>query len=234
MREDGNRSDAARLDAFVDAAFAFALTLLVATNAGTTGTLIAALDAALASLPAFVFGFAVLAMFWHEHVSWRRLASNAHWSATLLSLALVFVVLSFVLALGPMAGAIADYALGGHTGQFRGADLPALYRIYGAGFAMMCALVMLLFLQGMRHGTPANPPELRGRAIIYGLMAGIASLSVIVALIPATAFSAAFAYALLPPVIGLFAWRFDWGSGVAPDGPQRPQADPHPDHVQHR
>lgn len=204
-----------RLDGFVDAAFAFALTLLVAGNIGDGAGLVERLRGTVAGLPALAFGFAVTAMFWHEHVSWRRLAGNGHWTGVVLSLALVFVVMSFVVALAPMAQSVAAYFLGGPPPVRNAADLPLLFRLYGAGFATMAALVMLLFLQGVRHGDAAKRPVARGRAIIYGVIASCALLSMLLTGWRATTWFAPWAYALIGPAVGLFAWRHDWAGEQA-------------------
>ena len=61
-----------RLDAFVDAAFAFAVSLLII---GGTEPLrsFADLAVALARIPAFVFGFALIALFWLAHRTWSNI-----------------------------------------------------------------------------------------------------------------------------------------------------------------
>jgi hypothetical protein len=51
-----------RVDAFTDAAFAFAVSLLVIRGAGAPANF-SELVRALADIPAFAFGFAVVAMF---------------------------------------------------------------------------------------------------------------------------------------------------------------------------
>ena len=61
-----------RLDNFTDAAFAFAISLLVIGGAGAPANF-EALQAALGDVPAYAFGFAVIAMFWSGHVRWRAL-----------------------------------------------------------------------------------------------------------------------------------------------------------------
>ena len=61
-----------RLDNFTDAAFAFAVSLMVIGGAGAPENF-EQLVGALADLPAFAFGFAVMAMFWMSHVRWRKI-----------------------------------------------------------------------------------------------------------------------------------------------------------------
>jgi len=64
------RTESARLDNFVDGAFAFAVTLLVISGASLPKD-IAALEHALRGIPAFAACFGQLAIFWHGHVRWR-------------------------------------------------------------------------------------------------------------------------------------------------------------------
>ncbi|APZ97158.1 hypothetical protein BWQ93_00600 [Sphingopyxis sp. QXT-31] len=60
-----------RLDAFTDAAFAFAVTLMVAGTGGMAPDY-RQLEATLAGAPSFVIAFAIIAMFWLAHVRARR------------------------------------------------------------------------------------------------------------------------------------------------------------------
>ena len=60
-----------RLEAFVDAAFAFAVTLLVI-SAERIPDSVRSLVLALKQIPAFAAGFALLALFWYAHVRWSR------------------------------------------------------------------------------------------------------------------------------------------------------------------
>ena len=84
-----------RLEAFVDAAFAFALTMLVISIDEIPGNR-AELVQALKGVPAFAASFAVLAMFWWDHNLWsRRFGLDDGWSV-LLSLVYVFLALVYV------------------------------------------------------------------------------------------------------------------------------------------
>ena len=55
-----------RLETFVDAAFAFAMTLLVVSFDAMPDSFAELYDA-LRRFPAFLAGFAILALFWHAH-----------------------------------------------------------------------------------------------------------------------------------------------------------------------
>lgn len=96
--EDGFRNRGAevtRMEAFLDAAFAFAITLMVISidEIPRTG---AELVAALKSIPAFGASFFIIAIFWRGHADWsRRFGLDDRRSRTI-GLWLVFLVLVFV------------------------------------------------------------------------------------------------------------------------------------------
>lgn len=98
METRSDRAESARLDNFVDGAFAFAITLLVISGASLPRN-VAALEHALRGIPAFAACFAQLAIFWHGHVRWRDTVQLADGTGLRLSLLLVFFALIFVFPL---------------------------------------------------------------------------------------------------------------------------------------
>ena len=84
-----------RLEAFVDAAFAFAVTLLVISIDAIPDSR-EALVVALKAVPSFAACFAMIAMFWAAHARWSRRYGFDDAASTTLSLLLVFVVLVYV------------------------------------------------------------------------------------------------------------------------------------------
>ena len=84
-----------RLETFVDAAFAFSLTLLVIVFDDLPDS-VAELRAALRQVPAFAFCFAMLAMFWAAHNRWSRRFGLEDARSALLSLGMVFVVMIII------------------------------------------------------------------------------------------------------------------------------------------
>lgn len=208
----------ARLDAFTDAAFAFAVTLLIAGSSGPVD--IDALRRVTASIPAFAIGFSIIAMFWVSHVRWRALRGPGDWRSQLLTLALVFAVLLYILPLRAMAAAFASYLGAGGEG-FRG-DIGELFSIYGGGFFVMSGMTALLFRDALRNPelAPADRASAGGQVWIWAMLAGLGLLSIILANNRATAIWAPWAYALSPLLIGLFVWRWNWdgddqGAGTA-------------------
>lgn len=84
-----------RAEAFFDAAFAFAITLMVISIDAIPDTA-EKLLAALRSVPAFGASFFLIVMFWRGHADWsRRYGLNDRYSQRL-SLLLVFIVLVFI------------------------------------------------------------------------------------------------------------------------------------------
>ena len=84
-----------RIEAFVDAAFAFAVTLLVISFDAIPDS-VPALVAALKGVPAFAASFALLAWIWWSHAAWSRRYGLDDGRSVLLSLLLVFLVLVYV------------------------------------------------------------------------------------------------------------------------------------------
>jgi len=93
-----------RVEAFIDAAFAFALTLLVISFDRIPGS-VDELVEALKSVPAFAASFALVAMFWHAHHRWSRRTGLDDGPSVLLGMLLVFLVLVWVYPLRMLNGA---------------------------------------------------------------------------------------------------------------------------------
>ena len=205
----------ARLDAFTDAAFAFAVSLLVIGGARAPDD-IDTLIAALGDIPAFAFGFAIMAMFWLGHVRWRRVrGGEADWVATLLTLVLIFLTLIYVQPLRAMAAATGLWFTGQGVG-FRG-SVADLFAVYGTGFVLMSLTMAALWQEALRSRAlaPHQRAEVLGERGIWLILGATGIASILVSL---TRFGewAAMLYVTLPVTIGLFVWRYDWtGEGAA-------------------
>jgi uncharacterized membrane protein len=200
---------ATRLDNFTDAAFAFAVTLLVI--GGTESpTSQAMLTGAVAEVPAFAIGFAIIIMFWFAHVRWRIFRGEGDWLSAVLSVLLVFLVLVYVQPLRAMARSFSTFLGGGGT-PFRG-DLGDLFLIYGAGFVAMAAATAGLFLEVLRNPAldRARRAAARGEMLIWLILVATGLVSILLAAFEATETIAPAVYATLPVTIGLFTWRYDW------------------------
>ena len=198
-----------RLDNFTDAAFAFAVTLLVI-GGSEAPTSQAMLASAVAEVPAFAIGFAIIAMFWLSHVRWRSYRGDGDWLSVLLSILLVFLVLIYVQPLRAMARSFSSF-LGGSGVPFAG-DVGNLFMIYGAGFVAMAAVTTGLFIEARRNPSLdlLHRAVVRGETFIWLILTLTGTLSILLAAFEATESIAPVAYATLPLSIGLFVWRYDW------------------------
>lgn len=147
------RTESARLDNFVDGAFAFAITLLVISGANLPAS-VAALERALRGIPAFAACFLQLALFWHGHVRWRDTVHLTDGTSLRLSLLLVFFALIFVFPLHLVYASFFSAITGGALSPdfvIHDATLPALsalFACYGLSYACMAGTLASLF----RHG----------------------------------------------------------------------------------
>ena len=154
-----------RMDAFVDAAFAFAVTLLIVAGAQPLASM-SGLWEALANIPAAFAAFCLISLFWLAHRAFGRICTEREGPSLMISLAIVFTVLVYVFPLRLMMQSGFYWASGGRLpgdGLIRSfADLTALYQIYGVGFALLSALYLLLFLRALKL---APNPEIRDEAL---------------------------------------------------------------------
>ena len=189
--ETGMEVVAARVDAFVDAAFAFAVTLLVI-SVGQPPADVAGLVQALRGVPAFAAGFALLLMFWWAHLNWRRHYRMQDGTGVLLSLLLVFLVLVYVYPMRMMFASFFHWLSGGwlpHGTGLPGADLAALFVVYHVAWTTLGLVVMALYAHAWRR-RDALALEPTARARLRGQLAGAA-------MVPATGLLALLAALLL-------------------------------------
>jgi len=199
-----------RLDNFTDAAFAFAVSLMVIGGAGAPENFDALVNA-LGDLPAFAFGFAVMAMFWLGHVRWRSARGEGDWLSVLLILVLVFLTLAYVQPLRGMATATALWFTG--HGRMFGGSLPGLFAVYGTGFVLMSLTMAGLWWEPLRGGrlTSEQRANARGERGIWLILALTGIVSILVSM---TRFGilAAMVYSTLPVTISLFVLRHEWAN----------------------
>ena len=149
FRERG--AQVTRLEAFVDAAFAFAVTLLVIAI-GHVPTSVPELVDAMGDVPAFAASFLLIARFWQNHRQWSRRYAIEDAYSVRLSLALVFVILVYVYPLRMLAsmvlpnfsnGTLAAQAMA----QTSAAEWRAVYIVFATGYAA----ISLIFVALNRH-----------------------------------------------------------------------------------
>lgn len=210
-------SGASRLETFVDAAFAFAVTMLII-SVENIPTTFDDLLYALREVPAFAASFALVAMFWHAHYRWsRRYGLEDGWS-TILSLSLVFAVLVYLYPLRIVAASAFNAWTGGWlpaaTEMRTMADYRWLFGVYGFAFATMSLIVLLLFVRAL--STETEPPLdaverefTRLEVKIWSTLAGSGLLSALFAVTLQGGWIALspYVYVLLPIVIPLMVTR---------------------------
>ncbi len=179
-------AEMSRLETFADAAFAFALTLLVISIDEIPAS-IAELSAALRTVPVFAACFGIVVMFWLGHRTWsQRYGLDDSWS-TFLTLALVFTIMVYVYPLKVLL----TEALSALTGdwvpsRFRAetyAEVRTLFSVYSAGWTFSSLAILLLFRHALSKRVPLElnerevyetRTELQGWSLITG--AGLVSI----------------------------------------------------------
>lgn len=209
--------DMTRLETFCDAAFAFAVTLLVISGAGIP-TSYDALLAALRDVPAFLGSFAAIGSIWIAHRRWSRLYGLEDGWTTLISLAMVFVMLVYVYPLRMVASAFMAFVSGGRlpTGFTLDevGDLTGLFVIYGVGFAVQMQMLALLYLRALKAGDALRLDAVerlhtRQGVASHTVMAATGLVSALWAGFLPTKLGvwAGFAYSTLPVIMPLLAIR---------------------------
>ncbi len=140
--------EVSRLDTFIDAAFAFVLTLLVISFDELPANN-EEMMTALKRVPAFAASFATLMMFWLQHRQWSRRYGLENSQTVILSLSLIFVVLVYIYPLRTIFEGMFFSLSGGYfpaiykiTTIF---DLRAMFVVYSIGFVSMAIILTLLY-----------------------------------------------------------------------------------------
>lgn len=211
-----------RLETFTDAAFAFALSLMMISLDPPTSA--AGLTSALRGVPAFLVSGSQLMLFWWAHHQWSRRYGLDDGPTVILSCLLVFTVLIYVVPLNFMfgvffvwVGAATGLPIGSPDIEFAGPDeISTMFAVYGMGFMAMAAALVLLQVHAWRcrerlRLSPAEIFETRADAVIWAILAGTGGLSTVLALVlpPEWIGLPGMAYMLLPVVIPLYARRMN-------------------------
>ena len=136
-----------RIEAFTDAAFAFAVTLLMI-GGGHVPTTVDELLAALRNLPGYAASFALLCLFWYAHYKWHRRYGIENGRSIMLSLLLVFLVLIYVYPLHMMFNAAISVGGSQGSGTFQirtWADWKIMYVVFGIAYASMSVVILLFY-----------------------------------------------------------------------------------------
>jgi uncharacterized membrane protein len=210
------RHDISRLEAFSDAVFAFALTLLVV--ALDVPKSYDELMTLMGGFVPFAASFALLTWIWYEHNVFFRKYGLQDPLTTTLNAVLLFVVLFYVYPLKFLFTAAFSFfipALGLKL-ALRPEQLARIFAIYGAGFVVLFTMFALLYLQAYRrrrelHLTPLDEFDVRQSIGEHLVSAGVGLLAIAVALFTPMPFPvlSGFTYFLMGPA----HWTFGVVSG---------------------
>lgn len=144
-----------RLETFADAAFAFAVTLLVVGGGDSIPKSFAEMTLAMKQVPAFAASFANIMLFWYAHHRWSRRYGLDDVGAAVLTMLLVFVVLIYVYPLKAIYSGALEYFTGGYLASYFSmqsiGDVRSLFVIFGAGYAALSGVTVLLYLYAFRQ-----------------------------------------------------------------------------------
>lgn len=191
--KDGFRirgAEMTRTETFTDAAFAFAVTLLVISVDAIPSTYLE-LRQALADIPAFAASFVLLWFFWYGHWQWSRRFGLEDLPTILLSFGLVFVMLSYIYPmkfLATLSVAFFSGAAGAGAMLSEVTQLYDLFAIYGIGFVTMALIIIALNVHAYRKREELRLNALerfhtRGEIGAWTILALVGTLSVILALV---------------------------------------------------
>ncbi len=146
-----------RLETFIDAAFAFAISMLVIA-ANQVPEDIETLLAAFKNVPAFVASIAVLGIFWRGHWKWSRRYGLEDGKSILISWAMLVTILIYIYPLKAVFGSmwflLSDGRFGHALGLRADAQARALFAIFAIGFAAIALEILFLNLRAWQLRVP--------------------------------------------------------------------------------
>ena len=156
LSADGFRdrgAQATRLEAFVDAAFAFALTLVVIAGNDIPAS-VDELVLAMKSVPAYAGCFLLIMRCWSAHADWSRRYGLDDATSRRLGVLLVFLVLIFVYPMRMVFSSLFNALTGGYlpTGFSinSASDVPAMFIMFAVAFGLLGAVMTALYWHAWR------------------------------------------------------------------------------------
>ena len=148
------RHQASRLEGFVDASFAFAVTILII-SFGHVPASVPEMLHAFRGVPAFAVSFLLLVRFWKVHRDWSRHFDIEDNTAIALSLTLVFLVLIFVYPLrfifSLLFAWLSDSYLMDQPIEVHSIDEYRMaFEVYGVAFACIALIFVLMYRHALR------------------------------------------------------------------------------------
>ncbi len=175
-----------RVEAFVDGAFAFALTLLAIAGdhiPGSVGELVGAIK----GVPAFALSFLLIVQVWSGHVEWSRSFGLDDVTTRRLSLLLVLLVLVFVYPLKMVFSALFSGLSGGYLpANFTVetyAEVTTLFVTFGVAFGSLGLTLFLLYLHAWKQRDAIGLDRgerivARARMVCWALIPLVAAVSI--------------------------------------------------------
>ncbi|MFC1696631.1 TMEM175 family protein [Pseudomonadota bacterium] len=209
-----------RIEVFVDAAFAFAVTMLVI-SFDAIPTSFPEIVLAIKGIPAFIVAVVQLVWIWYTHNKWSRRYGLDTALTVVLSTALLIVVLIYVYPMRIMAQGMFSWFTSGYLSTSFSIDttdeLAAMFIFLGIGFVSMCLVFVLMYRYAgsLKKALLLNDFEsYETKTLEYMWLgaAGIGVLCIVLALLlprPLVPFSG-FAFALLGAWFPLIRSRRKW------------------------
>src|SRR6267378_4965181 len=147
-----------RLETFIDAAFAFAISMLVIAAQQIPDN-IQALLAAFKNVPTFVCSIAVLGIFWRGHWLWSRRYGLEDGVSIFISWMMIVTILIFIYPLKAIFGAMWYLLSSGQVGQpfslhTTESQARTIFAIYALGLIAISAEILLLNLRAWQLREP--------------------------------------------------------------------------------
>ena len=146
-----------RLETFIDAAFAFSITMLVIAAQQIPDD-IETLLAAFKNVPAFVASIVVLGIFWRGHWLWSRRYGLEDGMSIFISWAMIVTILIYIYPLKAIFSSMWFLLSGGRVGHMLGphsdAQVRALFVIFALGFTAIALEMVLLNLRAWQLREP--------------------------------------------------------------------------------
>lgn len=163
-----------RLETFIDAAFAFAITMLVIAAQEIPDD-IATLLAAFRHVPTFVCSIFVIGIFWRGHWLWSRRYGLEDGASILISWSMLVTILIFIYPLKAVFGTMWYYLSSGHAGQTFGrvteTQARTLFIAYAIGITAIALEILLLNLRAWQLREPLRL-DARERLMTLGQLTG--------------------------------------------------------------